>query len=66
MFFLLFLCTPRVASAQEPALYKLVGFATMNGGTTGGAGGDTVTVHTGTALQEALISRKKDTTPMKG
>jgi len=31
-----------------------VGFATMNGGTTGGAGGATVTVSTGTALQNAI------------
>ena len=31
-----------------------VGFATLNGGTTGGAGGATVTVNTGTELQNAI------------
>lgn len=32
----------------------LVGFATLNGGTTGGAGGPTVTVYNGTDLQNAI------------
>ncbi|NLY76092.1 MAG: pectate lyase, partial [Firmicutes bacterium] len=32
----------------------LVGFATLNGGTTGGQGGPTVTVSTGTELQNAI------------
>jgi pectate lyase len=32
----------------------MVGFATLNGGTTGGQGGPTVTVSTGTALQDAV------------
>jgi pectate lyase len=35
----------------------LVGFATLNGGTTGGSGGDTVTVSTGTDLQEAIKNK---------
>ncbi|GAA0137663.1 hypothetical protein YSY43_45040 [Paenibacillus sp. YSY-4.3] len=34
-----------------------VGFATMNGGTTGGAGGTSVTVTTGAALQTALKNK---------
>jgi pectate lyase len=38
----------------------LIGFATQNGGTTGGAGGQTVTVSTLSALQSALSS----TSPM--
>ena len=38
---------PITASAQ-------VGFASLNGGTTGGAGGSSVTVNTGTALQNAI------------
>ncbi len=32
----------------------MVGFATLNGGTTGGAGGPTVTVYNGTDLQNAI------------
>ena len=39
------------AAAQN---FGLVGWATQAGGTTGGAGGDTVTVSTGTALQNAI------------
>ena len=34
--------------------FGMVGYATMDGGTTGGAGGDEVTVSTGTALQDAI------------
>lgn len=34
-----------------------IGFASLNGGTTGGAGGTTVTVSTGTALQDALDNK---------
>lgn len=34
--------------------FNLVGFATLNGGTTGGQGGPSVTVSTGTALQDAI------------
>jgi pectate lyase len=42
--------------------FDLVGFATMAGGTTGGAGGTTVTVSTGTQLQAAING--KGTTPL--
>jgi len=52
------------ATAQEPDIFKLTGFATMNGGTTGGAGGDTLTVTTGIELQSALDSRKNNPTPL--
>lgn len=34
--------------------FALIGFATLNGGTTGGQGGPTVTVSTGTDLQKAI------------
>ncbi|MGD8401536.1 MAG: pectate lyase [Bacillota bacterium] len=43
-----------VAAATLFTNQSLVGFATQNGGTTGGTGGATVTVSTGTALQEAI------------
>lgn len=36
------------------ALAQPGGFASLNGGTTGGAGGSTVTVNNGTALQDAI------------
>jgi pectate lyase len=41
----------------------LIGFAALNGGTTGGEGGTTVTVSTGTALQDA-IKNKDPNTPL--
>jgi pectate lyase len=34
--------------------FSMVGFATLNGGTTGGKGGSTETVNTGTSLQDAI------------
>ncbi|WP_420827818.1 pectate lyase family protein [Gracilibacillus alcaliphilus] len=40
-------------SANSPD-FSMTGFATENGGTTGGAGGDVVTVHTGDQLIQAL------------
>lgn len=43
--------------AADTSRAGYVGFATMNGGTTGGAGGNTVTVSTGTALQNALKNK---------
>ena len=43
--------------------FALVGWATQSGGTTGGKGGTTVTVSTGSALQQAL-SNKADGTPL--
>lgn len=42
--------------ATEEAAFGIVGFATQNGGTTGGAGGTTVTVTTYAALKSALES----------
>ncbi|GAA3864793.1 polysaccharide lyase family 1 protein [Streptomyces sedi] len=40
------------------------GFASQNGGTTGGEGGETVRVGTGTGIHEALCSRAADDTPI--
>jgi pectate lyase len=45
---------PVTTSPPVPPVDGLVGWATVNGGTTGGAGGATVTVTSGTALAEAL------------
>jgi|GEM_PF-958915 len=42
---------------QMPVSYDLVGFATLNGGTTGGQGGAVVTVNTGTQLQNAIKNK---------
>ncbi|WP_210513886.1 pectate lyase family protein [Hymenobacter terricola] len=51
------------AFSQTPgATYGLFGYAQMTTGTTGGAGGTTVTVNTGTALQAAI--RNKGTPPL--
>ncbi|MFX1237551.1 MAG: family 16 glycoside hydrolase, partial [Promethearchaeota archaeon] len=46
--------TPGPTSPPGSVNYDLVGYATLNGGTTGGQGGATVTVNTGTALQDAI------------
>ena len=43
---------------------KLEGWATENGGTTGGAGGNTVTATTGAEINQAMCSRASDTTPL--
>ncbi|AOS61647.1 pectate lyase family protein [Actinoalloteichus hymeniacidonis] len=40
------------------------GFASQNGGTTGGAGGETVRATTGTQIHEALCSRADSSTPI--
>lgn len=45
--------TPTPTPIINPS-FNLVGFATLNGGTTGGQGGPSVTVSTGTALQNAI------------
>ncbi|GGY61527.1 pectate lyase family protein [Marinobacter zhanjiangensis] len=42
-----------------------IGFATMNGGTTGGAGGETVTVSTGAELYQVLKDKRGDDTPLR-
>ncbi|MGP4115502.1 pectate lyase, partial [Streptomyces sp. 4N509B] len=40
------------------------GYATQNGGTTGGEGGETVRATTGTAIHEALCNRASEDTPI--
>jgi pectate lyase len=42
----------------------VTGFATQNGGTTGGAGGQTVRATTGTAIHAALCNRASSSTPI--
>jgi pectate lyase len=54
------LLTPQ-ASAQSGSA---TGYATRNGGTTGGAGGQTVSASTGTAIHTALCTRASSSTPI--
>jgi pectate lyase len=56
----LFLTTPQASAAAAGA----TGFASQNGGTTGGAGGRTVRATTGTAIHEALCTRASSSTPI--
>jgi pectate lyase len=46
------------------AVGSVTGYATQNGGTTGGAGGQTVRATTGTAIHAALCGRASSTTPI--
>ncbi|MET9375841.1 pectate lyase [Streptomyces sp. NPDC002992] len=43
---------------------RATGYATQNGGTTGGAGGQTVRATTGTAIHAALCARASSSTPI--
>ncbi|MFY1654703.1 pectate lyase family protein [Solwaraspora sp. WMMB762] len=54
------LAIPQASAATGSA----TGFATQNGGTTGGSGGQTVRVSTGTALHAALCNRASSSTPI--
>ncbi|MFI6204782.1 polysaccharide lyase family 1 protein [Streptomyces sp. NPDC051041] len=54
------LSLPEAAAATTGA----TGYATQNGGTTGGAGGQTVRATTGTAIHQALCSRASSSTPI--
>jgi pectate lyase len=51
-------------TAQESEMFQIVGFATVNGNTTGGAGGNEITVSNGTDLQNALKAKQKEETPL--
>lgn len=51
---------PQASAASADA----TGYATRNGGTTGGAGGETVGATTGTQIHEALCSRSSSSTPI--
>lgn len=55
-----FLSTPEASAATGSA----TGYATQNGGTTGGAGGQTVRATTGTAIHAALCGRASSSTPI--
>ncbi|MEQ4303993.1 pectate lyase [Plantactinospora sp. B6F1] len=52
--------TPQASAASGSA----TGYATQNGGTTGGAGGQTVRASTGTAIHAALCGRASSSTPI--
>ncbi|MEU8082975.1 polysaccharide lyase family 1 protein [Micromonospora sp. NPDC049101] len=52
--------TPQASAAAGNA----TGYATQNGGTTGGAGGQTVRATTGTAIHAALCGRPSSSTPI--
>ena len=54
------LLTPGASAATG----GVTGYATQNGGTTGGAGGQTVQASTGTAIHQALCSRASSSTPI--
>lgn len=54
------LSMPEASAATGSA----TGFATQNGGTTGGAGGETVRASTGTEIHEALCGRADSSTPI--
>ncbi|CAL9353816.1 hypothetical protein SUDANB6_00519 [Streptomyces sp. enrichment culture] len=55
-----FVPTPEASAATGGA----TGYATQNGGTTGGAGGQTVRATTGTAIHAALCGRADSSTPI--
>ncbi|MFF0206699.1 pectate lyase family protein [Streptomyces althioticus] len=51
-------------TASAAAAGGVTGYATQNGGTTGGAGGQTVRATTGTAIHQALCGRADSSTPI--
>src|SRR6185369_9698661 len=53
-----------VIPQASAATGSVTGYATQNGGTTGGAGGQTVRATTGTAIHTALCSRASNSTPI--
>ncbi|MDG4837715.1 pectate lyase [Micromonospora sp. WMMD967] len=52
------------APQASAAVGSATGYATQNGGTTGGAGGQTVRATTGTAIHAALCGRASSSTPI--
>lgn len=50
-------CEPGGSCDANNPSYGIMGFATLNGGTTGGTGGDEVTVSTGEELQNAISDK---------
>ncbi|TCK92849.1 pectate lyase [Natranaerovirga hydrolytica] len=55
---------PDPPTDPEDDLFALVGYATMNGGTTGGVGGNVIYVDNGADLYEALRQKRNDSTPL--
>lgn len=55
--------TPTTGPTQTGSTGQ-VGYSTQNGGTTGGAGGTTVTASTGTQIHQAICGRASNTTPI--
>jgi pectate lyase len=53
-----------VIPQASAATGSVTGYATQNGGTTGGAGGQTVRAATGTAIHAALCGRASSSTPI--
>jgi len=66
MFIGMFFVISRNSSVQAAPSFELVGFATLNGGTTGGTGGKEVTATSISQINELLSQRKKnkDTSPL--
>src|SRR3954452_4687675 len=58
------ICVALPMSQASAATGGVTGYATQNGGTTGGAGGQTVRATTGTAIHTALCSRASSSTPI--
>lgn len=58
------LTLPEASAQPTAAAAGATGYATQNGGTTGGAGGQTVRATTGTAIHTALCNRAADDTPI--
>ena len=54
---LIFTLDERVLASQD--MFELIGFATLNGGTTGGQGGITKYVSTGSEIESLLYDKKK-------
>ncbi|MGP3775291.1 pectate lyase family protein [Streptomyces sp. SDT5-1] len=56
--------TLSTSEASAAVTGTATGYATQNGGTTGGAGGATVRATTGTQIHQALCDRASDSTPI--
>ncbi|GIJ76931.1 Pectate lyase [Micromonospora phaseoli] len=57
-------CVALTSPQASAAVGSATGFATRNGGTTGGAGGQTVRATTGTQIHAALCNRASSSTPI--
>ena len=55
---------PEASATPATSMQDATGFASQNGGTTGGAGGETVRASTGTEIHEALCGRAATDTPI--